>query len=217
MQKLLDGIQRFQADGFAKNQKLFETLIEGQKPLALFITCSDSRIDPNRLTDSQPGELFILRTSGNIVPPFGSMIAGEAATIEYAVTALNIRDIIICGHSHCGAMSGLIDPESVEDMATVKEHLEHAQSALRIVDEKHSQLGDSEIRLARTIEENVLLQLENLRSHPAVADALARGEMQLHGWVYKFETGEVFIFHHETNTFLPIEGDLSSGPEANQH
>ncbi len=217
MQKLIAGIRRFQADGYVNNQKLFETLIGGQNPLALFITCSDSRIDPNRLTDTQPGELFILRTVGNIVPPFGSMVAGEAATIEYAVTSLNIHDIIICGHSHCGAMSGLIDPESVEDMATVKEHLEHAQSALRIVDEKHSQLGDSEIRLARTIEENVLLQLENLRSHPAVADALARGEMQLHGWVYKFETGEVFIFHHETNTFLPIEGDLSSGPEANQH
>ena len=100
MQKLIAGIQRYQADGFVNNQKLFETLIGGQNPLALFITCSDSRIDPNRLTDTQPGELFILRTVGNIVPPFGSMVAGEAATIEYAVTSLNIHDIIICGHSH---------------------------------------------------------------------------------------------------------------------
>jgi carbonic anhydrase len=217
LQKLIAGIQRFQADGFVKNQKLFETLVGGQKPLALFITCSDSRIDPNRLTDTQPGELFILRTVGNIVPPFGSMVAGEAATIEYAVTALNIRDIIICGHSHCGAMSGLLDPESVKDMPTVKEHLEQAEPALQIVDEKHSHLVDSEIRLKRTIEENVLLQLENLRTHPAVATAVNRGDMHLHGWIYEFETGEVLVFHAETNAFLPIEGDLPTGPEAIQH
>ncbi|HIA61971.1 MAG TPA: carbonic anhydrase [Planctomycetes bacterium] len=216
MQKLKAGIQRYQADGFVNNQKLFETLIGGQNPLALFITCSDSRIDPNRLTDTQPGELFILRTVGNIVPPFGSMVAGEAATIEYAVTALNIRDIIICGHSHCGAMSGLLDPESVEDMPAVKEYLEYAESSLQIVDEKHSHLVDSEIRLKRIIEENVLLQLENLRTHPVVATALAQGDMHLYGWIYEFETGEVLVFHPETNTFLPIEGDLSCGPEASQ-
>lgn len=216
MQKLIAGIQRYQSDGFVNSQKLFETLIGGQNPLALFITCSDSRIDPNRLTDTQPGELFILRTVGNIVPPFGSMVAGEAATIEYAVTALNIRDIIICGHSHCGAMSGLLDPESVEDLPAVKEYLEHAESSLQIVDEKHSHLVDSEIRLKRTIEENVLLQLENLRTHPAVATAVARGDMHLHGWIYEFETGEVLVFHAETNAFLPIEGDLSCGPEASQ-
>ena len=217
MQKLIAGIQRFQADGFVNNQKLFETLIGGQNPLALFITCSDSRIDPNRLTDTQPGELFILRTVGNIVPPFGSMVAGEAATIEYAVTALNIRDIIICGHSHCGAMSGLLDPESVEDLPAVKEYLEHAESSLQIVDEKHSQVVDSQIRLKRTIEENVLLQLEHLRTHPAVATALARGDMHLHGWIYEFETGEVLVFHAETNAFLPIKSDLPSGPDAIQH
>ena len=217
MQKLIAGIRRFQADGYVNNQKLFETLIGGQNPLALFITCSDSRIDPNRLTDTQPGELFILRTVGNIVPPFGSMVAGEAATIEYAVTALNIRDIIICGHSHCGAMSGLLDPESVEDMPAVKEYLVHAESSLQIVDERNSHVIDSEIRLKRTIENNILLQLENLRTHPAVATAVARGVMHLHGWLYEFETGEVLVFHPETNTFLPIEGDLSSGSATIQH
>lgn len=144
------------------------------------------------------------------------MVAGEAATIEYAITALNIRDIIICGHSHCGAMSGLLDPESVEDLPAVKEYLEHAESSLQIVDEKHSHLVDSEIRLKRTTEENVLLQLEHLTTHPAVATAVARGDMNLHGWIYEFETGKVLVFHSETNTFLPIEGNSSSEPEVSQ-
>ena len=132
------------------------------------------------------------------------MVTGEAATIEYAVVALKIPDIIICGHSHCGAMGGLLDPESIEDMPAVKEYLEHAESTRRIVDEKYSQLADPDLRLTRTIQENVLVQLENLRTHPAVATAVARGDLNLHGWYYKFETGEVLAFHPDKNAFLPI-------------
>ena len=135
MQKLVDGIHRFQTDLFANDEKLFETLVEGQNPLALFITCSDSRIDPNRQTQTRPGELFILRTAGNIIPPYGVVHGGEAATIEYAVLALNVQDIIVCGHSHCGAMAGLLDPESVEQMPAVKAYLQNAESTRRIVNE----------------------------------------------------------------------------------
>lgn len=208
MQKLVEGIHKFQGESFSQDQKLFETLAEGQHPLALFITCSDSRIDPNRLTQTKPGELFIQRTAGNIVPPYGSVFAGEAATIEYAVTALKIRDIIICGHSHCGAMGGLLDPASVESMPAVKEYLKHAESTRRIVTENYAHLTDPGKRLTLTVEENVLVQLESLRTHPSVAAAVGRGDLKLHGWVYKFETGDVFGYNPEQNAFLPIE-DIS--------
>lgn len=205
MQKLVDGIHRFQRESFSQDQKLFETLAEGQSPLALFITCSDSRIDPNRLTQTKPGELFIQRTAGNIVPPYGSVFAGEAATIEYAVAALKIRDIVICGHSHCGAMGGLLAPESLQDMPAVRAYLEHAEATRRIVKENYQHLTDPVKRLTLTVEENVLVQLENLRTHPSVAAAVGRGELKLHGWVYKFETGDVFAYHPEKNAFLPID------------
>lgn len=205
MQKLVDGIHRFQRETFSEDQQLFETLAEGQNPLALFITCSDSRIDPGRLTHTKPGEVFIQRTAGNIVPPYGSVFGGEAATIEYAVAALNIRDIVICGHSHCGAMAGLLDPASVEKMPAVKAYLQHAEATRRIVEENYKHLTDPAKRLTLTVEENVLVQLESLRTHPSVAAAVGRGELKLHGWVYKFETGEVFSFDPDKNAFLPIE------------
>lgn len=205
MQKLVTGIHKFQSESFSKDQKLFETLAEGQNPLALFITCSDSRIDPSRLTQTQPGELFIQRTAGNIVPPYGSVFAGEAATIEYAVVALNIRDIIICGHSHCGAMGGLLDPASIEKLPAVKAYLQYAEATRRIVEENYQHLDDPVKRLTLTVEENVLVQLESLRTHPSVAAAIGRGDLKLHGWVYKFETGEVFAFNPDQNAFMPLQ------------
>lgn len=208
MQKLINGLLEFQNVGFNKYQKLFETLAAGQNPLALFITCSDSRVDPHLLTGSDPGDLFVLRTAGNIIPPYTNTLGGEAATIEYAVQVLKIPDIIICGHSQCGAMGGLLSPASIDDLHAVKAYLEHAQPCLSVVDQKHSQIGDRETRLARTIEENVLLQLENIATHPSVADAIGRGELKLHGWVYKFETGEVSAYKAENNAFLPVDHHL---------
>ena len=207
MQKLINGLLDFQKEGFAKNQQLFETLAKGQNPVALLITCSDSRVDPNLLTGSKPGDLFILRTAGNIVPPYGEILGGEAATIEYAVQVLGISDIIICGHSQCGAMGGLLNPASLEELHAVKAYLQHAQSCLANLDEKHSHLEDPGERLARTVEENVLVQLENIQTHPSVAVAIDRGVLKLHGWVYKFETGEVFGYDTDTNVFLPFEHD----------
>ena len=204
MQKLVDGIHRFQREAFSRDQKLFETLVSGQHPLALFVTCSDSRIDPNSLTQTKPGELFIQRTAGNIVPPYGVVHGGEAATIEYAVSALKVRDIIICGHSHCGAMSGLLNPASVENMPAVRAYLQHAEATRRIVEENYSHLTDPVKRLTLTVEENVLVQLESLRTHPSVAAAVGRGDLKLHGWVYKFETGDVFAFDPDQNQFLPL-------------
>jgi carbonic anhydrase len=192
MQKLVKGIHQFQNDIFASQQQLFERLAAGQKPLALFITCSDSRIDPCLLTQTEPGELFILRNAGNIVPPYGQGSGAEAATIEYAVCVLEIKDIIVCGHSHCGAMHGLLHPEQLGELPAVGQWLTHAESTARIMKENYSHLTEAAPRLTATVEENVLVQLENLRTHPSVAAALARDDLKLHGWVYKFETGEVF-------------------------
>lgn len=213
MQKLVQGIHQFQRHAFSKDQKLFETLVEGQFPLALFITCSDSRIDPNRLTQTKPGELFIQRTAGNIIPPYGAVHGGEAATIEYAVAALKVRDVIVCGHSHCGAMAGLLQPESVAKMPAVRAYLDHAEATRRIVEENYQHLTDPVKRLTLTVEENVLVQLENLRTHPSVAAAIARSELKLHGWVYKFETGDVFRFDPDRVEFIPIE-DISPSSTA---
>jgi carbonic anhydrase len=205
MQKLVAGIHHFQKEIFSREQRLFETLAEGQQPVALFVTCSDSRINPNLLTQTQPGELFILRVAGNIIPPYGAVQGGEAATIEYAVSALNVRDLIICGHSLCGAMSGLLHPESLEKLPAVREYLKHAEATRRIVEENYAHLTDAAERLTLTVEENVLVQLENVRTHPAVAAAIGRGSINLHGWVYEFETGQVFTFRPEERQFLPLE------------
>ena len=203
MQKLIQGIHAFQEADFVPLQGLFERLAKGQTPETLFITCSDSRIDPNLLTRSQPGDLFILRNAGNIVPPHGAGGGGEAATIEFAVAALGVKDIIICGHTHCGAMKGLLQPDAVAPLPAVAAWLTHADTTRRIVRDNYTHLEGDRLVTA-TVEENVLVQLENLRTLPAVASRLVRGDLHLHGWVYKIETGEVFAFDQEPGQFVPI-------------
>ncbi len=204
MQKLIDGLHQFQREVFASETELFERLTKGQNPLALFITCSDSRIDPAMLTQTKPGELFILRNAGNIVPPYGAVNGGESATIEYAVSVLRIRDIIVCGHSLCGAMQGLLQPESLESLPAVKSWLGHAEATSRIIKENYSHIVRPEDRLTATVEENVLVQLENLRTHPSVRAAMGRGELTLSGWVYKFQTGQVFAYEPEQSQFVQL-------------
>lgn len=208
MQKLVEGIHHFQNDIFSSKQGLFEGLANGQHPLALFITCSDSRINPNLLTQTEPGELFILRNAGNIVPPYGAVEGGEAATIEYAVSVLGVKDIVICGHSHCGAMGGLLEQSQLEKLPAVRSWLGHAESTHRIIEENYTHITDPAARLTATVEENVLVQLEHLRTHPTVAAALGRGALNVHGWVYKFETGQVFGFDPQQAQFIPLEGTM---------
>ena len=212
MKKLVEGIHGFQREDFAQDQDLFKELEGGQSPPVLFITCSDSRIVPSLLTRSKPGDLFIQRTAGNIVPPYGAVMGGEAATIEYAVAALKVQDIIICGHSHCGAMGGLLNPDAVEKLPAVKAYLEHAESTRRIIEENYSDLTDPAMRLKLAIEENVLVQLENLKTHPAVAAAIGRDALRLHGWVYKFETGDVHVFDSAQHQFVNLEADAPPVP-----
>lgn len=203
MQKLIQGIHKFRTEDFCPLQGLFEKLAKGQNPETLFITCSDSRIDPNLLTRSRPGDLFILRNAGNIVPPHGAASGGEAATIEFAVAGLGVKDIIICGHSHCGAMKGLLQPETVAALPSVASWLSHAETTRRIVQENYEDL-DGDRLITATVEENVLVQLEHLRTLPSVASRLVRGDLHLHGWVYKIETGDVFAYDTSSGQFVPL-------------
>jgi carbonic anhydrase len=203
VQKLIQGIHQFHGTLFGSHRELFERLAHEQHPEVVFITCSDSRINPNLITQTDPGDLFILRNAGNIIPPYGAANGGEGATIEFAVAGLGVKDIILCGHSNCGAMKALLQPEQLENLPTVAAWLSHAEATRRIMREKYSNL-DENVLLTATIEENVLVQLENLRTHPAIAAGLARGDVKLHAWVYKIETGEVFTYAHEEGQFVRL-------------
>ena len=203
MQKLIEGLHHVQQSVFGTQQELFERLSQGQSPETLFITCSDSRINPNLLTQTQPGDLFILRNAGNLIPRYGPYAGGEAATIEFAIQGLNVKDVIVCGHSHCGAMDGLLHPEKTQGFPALNRWLEHAEVTRRVVAEMYpSNPSDALLNIA--IQENVLAQMENLRTHPSVATALAAGRIRIHGWVYKIETGEIFGYHPENRQFISI-------------
>ena len=200
MKHITQGIQAFQDNVFHENELLFEKLRQGQHPEVLFITCSDSRIDPCLLTQTKPGDLFILRNAGNIVPPYGASNGGEAAAVEYAVAVLGVKHIVVCGHSHCGAMQGLLNPDSLESIPTVSEWLKHAASTRQVVLDLHDDKSGAEL-LTATIQENTLAQLSNLKTHPSVASALAADKLELHAWLYEFENGKVNAWNAETNDF----------------
>ncbi len=203
MERLIEGIHQFQKDTFRPLRSLFARLAEEQEPDTLFITCSDSRVDPNLLTNSKPGDLFVLRNAGNLVPPHGAGVGGEAATIEFAVTALGVHDIIVCGHSHCGAVKSLLYPEQLDALPAVAEWLRHADATRRILLDNYTHM-EGEHLLTAAVEENVLVQLENIRTLPSVASRMVRGDLHVHGWVYEIATGEVFAYDPEVGQFVPV-------------
>lgn len=203
LEDIIRGVLSFQKHGFEKRKNLFKELATGQNPKALFITCSDSRIDPNLLTDSEPGELFICRNAGNIVPPHTSATGGTTASIEYAVSVLGVADIIICGHSDCGAMKGVINSESLNKVPHVKEWLGHCANAKEQVKSKHEGCL-TEYHIEELTQANVLSQLQHLRSHPCVAEKLANGEVHLHAWVYGIKNGQVNVYCEKSGSFIPF-------------
>ncbi len=209
MEKLVNGVHAFQKDIFRSERELFERLSKGQSPETLFITCSDSRISPSLLTGTQPGDLFILRNAGNIVPRHGASVSGgEAATIEYAVSVLGVEDIIICGHSHCGAIDALLRPETLDDLPAVKSWLAHAEDTKRIMDESYLGLAHN-VRANIAVQENVLVQIEHLKSLPCVTKRLEAGALGLHGWVYMIETGMVRAYDIDGGQFLPLTIEIA--------
>jgi carbonic anhydrase len=205
MTRIIQGVLNFQRRIFGGKRELFSRLGKGQKPLALFITCSDSRIAPDLLAQTEPGELFVLRNAGNLVPPHAAgPVGAEAATIEYAVAQLRVRDVILCGHSKCGAMHGLLEPESLSKLPSVAGWLDHARAILPEVTSAGAGLKpEDQLKLA--IEKNVLLQLEHVKTHPAVVAALGARSLRLHGWVYHFEKGLVDVYDPVTGKFGPLD------------
>jgi len=201
MRKLLKGLHKFQSSYFPANQELFEQLADGQKPRVLFITCSDSRIVPHLVTQSGVGELFVIRNAGNLVPPFGAANGGEGAAIEYAIHALGIEQVIICGHSNCGAMKGLLKLEKLRtEMPLVYEWLQHAESTRRLIQENYADMKGEEL-MTITMAENVVTQIENLKTYPVIRSKLHQNKMTIYGWIYDIETGEVLAYNPETDGF----------------
>jgi carbonic anhydrase len=211
MQQLVLGIHRFRSKVFAGKQELFNKLAKGQNPSALFITCSDSRINPNLVTQTEPGELFVIRNAGNIIPA-SPETGGELASIEFAIKGLGIQDIIICGHSDCGAMKGVLSRPSIgEGMPHLSSWLRHAQRTKDIMATQYRHL-DSDRLLTATVEENVLVQIENLKSHAFIAEALEQERLKIHAWVYKFETGQVFYYDPLLQQYLLFSEEDSPSP-----
>lgn len=201
--KLIDGIQRFQEYVFASQCAFFERLEEGQTPTALFITCSDSRVSPSLITQTRPGELFVLRNAGNIIPPYGPLPSSSAAVIEYAVEVLGVHDIIVCGHTACGAVQGVLDPDTVASMPAVAAWLGHAENTRKVM-KRYYRDAPPEALLDIAVEENVLEQIKNLRTHPSVEAKVRTGEMCLHAWVFDIAEGQILAYEQGTGQYEPI-------------
>lgn len=198
VEKLLGGISRFQKHVYPSHQDLFEKLALGQRPDALFITCADSRIDPCLLTQTSPGELFICRVIGNIVPPYPDKLGGVSATIEYAVGVLRVPVVVICGHTDCGVMRGALHPEALAAYPNVAAWLSYAAV-------EHRETRPSAEVLLTLAEQNVVAQLKNLRTHPAVAARLEEGDLAVYGWMYHIGPGTITAWDEKTGKFVSPE------------
>ncbi|BCF93424.1 MULTISPECIES: carbonic anhydrase [Paraburkholderia] len=204
MQEIIDGFLKFQRDVFPARKELFRKLATSQTPRTLFISCSDSRMVPELVTQREPGDLFVIRNAGNIVPSFGPEPGGVSATVEYAVAALGVTDVVICGHSDCGAMTAVATCKCLDHMPAVANWLRYADSA-KLVNESREHATQRE-RVDSMVRENVIAQLNNLKTHPSVALALAQGRLNLHGWVYDIESGSIDALDGTTRQFVSLSG-----------
>ncbi|MET3632265.1 carbonic anhydrase [Burkholderia sp. 572] len=202
MQDIIEGFLKFQREAFPERAGLFKDLANQQNPRALFISCSDSRLVPELVTQREPGDLFVIRNAGNIVPPYGPEPGGVSASIEYAVAALRVSDVVICGHSDCGAMTAIATCKCMEQMPAVGNWLRYADSA-RVVNEVR--MHQSEVdRIDAMVRENVIAQLANIKTHPSVRLALEEGRLALHGWVYDIESGRIDAYDGATRRFISL-------------
>jgi len=208
VQKLIEGVHRFRKDAFGNYRTLFHKLSQdGQNPHTLFITCSDSRVLAELITQSKPGDLFVVKNVGNIVPP--AQVTGStnstAAAIEFAVTVLHVSDIVVCGHSQCGAMAGLLGASPVTDATPhLRDWLSLAAPVFDMVARQYAHLASDSARLDLAAAENVLFGLDNLYSYSCIQEALAAGTLRLHGWFFKISTAELFAYDPEPRQFLPL-------------
>jgi carbonic anhydrase len=207
MNELIGRVFSFEKSVFPGSSDLYGKLAtDGQSPKALMISCADSRVVPEVIMQAQPGDLFVCRNAGNIVPPFATQNGGVSSTVEYAVVALGVRDIIVCGHSDCGAMKALSKPDSLDGMPNVAAWLRHGTAAQHVVDTCYGELDDA-ARVRAISLENVVAQLAHLRTHPSVAAAIVRGDMALHGWFVDIRAGQILGLDGETGRFAPLRED----------
>jgi carbonic anhydrase len=204
MHRLIDGVLRFQTEIHGRRRELFSQLGEAQSPFALFIACSDSRVAPELLTQRDPGDIFVVRNAGNIIPSYGPAAGGVSASIEYAVAVLGIENVVVCGHSDCGAMKAIMREDRLDKMPAVANWIKHAAAAKEIVDATQPASADEQTRLHALVHENVLCQIRNLQTHPIVAAKMASGRLRLYGWVYNIENGTVDTFDADTGCFVPL-------------
>lgn len=203
MQRLIEGHKHFLEDVFPERRDQFSLLSDRQAPRWLFITCSDSRIVPDLILGTGPGDLFISRNAGNVIPVTGNEIDGTTATIEYAVEVLKVKHAIVCGHSDCGAMKAALNRQGLENLPKASRWLRHVEAAfthrqpLNPADGEHAEL-------AALIRGNVVAQLMNLKAQPAVAKAIAHDTLTVHGWFYDILTGHVERYDEQQRRFVPL-------------
>ncbi|CAO96756.1 carbonic anhydrase [Erwinia tasmaniensis] len=200
MQHIVEGFLNFQKDIFPEQKELFRSLASSQNPKALFISCSDSRLVPELVTQQDPGQLFVIRNAGNIVPSFGPEPGGVSATIEYAVVALGVSDIVICGHSNCGAMKAIATCQCLAPMPAVEHWLRYADAAKAVVEKKNYDTEEDKVNAM--VQENVIAQLNNIKTHPSVAVGLRNNALRLHGWVYDIESGAIRALDKDSKKFV---------------
>ena len=207
MEHIIDGVLRFQREVYPNNTALYRELAISQSPQAMFIGCADSRIVPEVFTGQGPGSLFVVRNAGNIIPPASTIPGGVTASIEYAVSVLGIPDIIVCGHTGCGAMTALLNgTQNLEKLPNVARWLHYADAALASLDVQKSD-ASVEARLDALVHENVLTQLDNLLTHPAVADAIHNKQLRVHGWVYDIGSGRVDNYDARIHKFVTLTAE----------
>jgi carbonic anhydrase len=205
LDKLIEGHKRFHREIFPAKRQQFHLLAEMQAPEWLFITCSDSRIVPDLILQTGPGDLFLSRSIGNVVPVSGNDVDGVTATIEYAVEVLKVKHIILCGHSDCGALKAALNRKGLEKLPKASRWLHHVEGAfthrqpLNPADGEHAEL-------ASIIRGNVVAQLANLRAQPSVARTLVNGQIEVHGWYYDILTGQIEQYDEQQRKFLPLLG-----------
>jgi len=205
MKKLIKGLHKFQQEVFPIHKNFFQDLAKGQNPEILFITCSDSRINPHLVTSANPGDLFILRNAGNIIPIYSSVNTGETATIEFAVNELKVKDIIVCGHSFCGAVEAVLNLEKISNSSSLKNWIEtNILPTLNLVNKNYQNLDKSSL-MNILLQEHVLKQIENLKTYPFINQAIENNKIALHAWVYKFESGDIYSYNTQDGQFEKIK------------
>jgi len=203
--RILNGVSRFEVEVYPAQRERFESLKQGQHPIALFICCADSRVVPSLITQTGPGDLFLEQNPGNFVPRYGELVGGVSAGIEYAMLVLKVPLVIICGHTDCGVMKALLQPEKAQGLPAMQEWMRHATEIQHRIMRDHAGATE-DVKLRLLTEYNVLAQIEHLKSHPSVHSRVISGEVEVHGWIYDIGDGTVWAADPASGRFELVGG-----------